>query len=90
MTVNLWLQQPMSRDEIKARYAARYANEALVEVIDEAPWVSHIANQHGVQVGAFTTAPGNKRVVIVSTLAPPWVCRSERNATVSRCAASVI
>ncbi len=68
MTVNLWLLQPMTREAIKARYEARYAGEPLVEVVDEAPWVSHIAGRHGVQIGAFTTAPGNKRVVIVSTL----------------------
>lgn len=68
MTVNLWLQQPMTRQDIKARYQARYAGEPLIEVIDEAPWVSRIAGRHGVQIGAFTTAPGNKRVVIVSTL----------------------
>lgn len=68
MTVNLWLQQPMTRQDIKARYQARYAGEPLIEVIDEAPWVSRIAGRHGVQIGAFTTAAGNKRVVIVSTL----------------------
>jgi N-acetyl-gamma-glutamyl-phosphate reductase len=68
MTVNLWLLQPMTREAIKARYEARYAGEPLVEVVDQAPWVSHIAGRHGVQIGAFTTAPGNKRVVIVSTL----------------------
>lgn len=68
MTVNLWLLQPMTREDIKARFQTRYANEPLVEVIDDAPWVSHIAGRHGVQIGAFTTAPGNKRVVIVSTL----------------------
>lgn len=68
MTVNLWLEQPMTRQDIKARYQARYAGEPLIEVIDEAPWVSRIAGRHGVQIGAFATAPGNKRVVIVSTL----------------------
>lgn len=68
MTVNLWLLQPMTREAIKARYQARYADEPLVEVVDEAPWVSHVAGRHGVQIGAFTTAPGNRRVVVVATL----------------------
>jgi N-acetyl-gamma-glutamyl-phosphate reductase len=68
MTVNLWLLQPMTRGDIKARFEARYADEPLVEVVEDAPWVSQIAGKHGVQIGAFTTAPGNKRVVIVSTL----------------------
>lgn len=68
MTVNLWLSAPMSRDAVKALYETRYAGEPLIEVIDEAPWVSRIAGRHGVQVGAFTMAPGNGRVVVVATL----------------------
>lgn len=68
MTVNLWLSTPMSRDAVKALYETRFADEPLVEVIDDAPWVSRIAGRHGVQVGAFTMAPGNGRVVVVSTL----------------------
>lgn len=68
LTANLWLQQPLAREQVLARYQARYAGEPLVEVIDEAPWVSRIVGRHGVQIGAFTMAPGNKRVVVVATL----------------------
>lgn len=68
MTVNLWLTQPVSREALKALYEARYADEPLVEVIDEAPWVSRIAGRHGAQIGGFTLAPGNSRVVLVATL----------------------
>jgi N-acetyl-gamma-glutamyl-phosphate reductase len=68
MTVNLWLQQPLTRDAIRARYAQRYADEALVHLVDEAPWVSHIAGKHHCEIGAFTVAPGGKRVVVVATL----------------------
>ncbi|KRG61859.1 N-acetyl-gamma-glutamyl-phosphate reductase [Stenotrophomonas humi] len=68
MTVNLWLQQPLKREEIVALYEQRYAGEPLVEVVDEAPWVSRIAGTHGVQIGGFTMAPGNKRVVVVATI----------------------
>lgn len=68
MTVNLWLQQPLKREEIVALYTQRYAGEPLVEVVDEAPWVSRIAGTHGVQIGGFTMAPGNKRVVVVATI----------------------
>jgi N-acetyl-gamma-glutamyl-phosphate reductase len=68
MTVNLWLTQALTLDAVKQRYRERYANEPLVEVIDEAPWVSHIAHRHGVQIGGFTVAPGGKRVVVVATL----------------------
>ncbi len=68
MTVNLWLQAPMSREAIRARYLSRYANEPLIAVRDEAPWVSKIAGRNGAIVGAFTVAPGDKRVVVVSVL----------------------
>jgi N-acetyl-gamma-glutamyl-phosphate reductase len=68
MTVNLWLTQPLTLEAVKQRYRERYANERLIDVIDDAPWVSHIANKHGVQIGGFTVAPGGKRVVVVSTL----------------------
>ncbi|MBB3802429.1 N-acetyl-gamma-glutamyl-phosphate reductase [Xanthomonas arboricola] len=68
MTVNLWLQQPLTREQIQARYAQRYADEPLIEMVEEAPWVSRIAGKHGVQIGGVTSAPGNKRVVVVATL----------------------
>ncbi|MBS0583975.1 MAG: N-acetyl-gamma-glutamyl-phosphate reductase [Proteobacteria bacterium] len=68
MTVNLWLTQPLTLEAVRARYTARYASEPLVEVIDDAPWVSHIANRHDLQIGGFTLAPGGKRVVVVATI----------------------
>lgn len=68
MTVNLWLREPMERDAIERLYRRRYAGEPLVEVVEEAPWVSRIAGRHGVQLGGFTVAPGGRRVVVVATL----------------------
>ena len=68
MTVNLWLNQVQTREQIVARFNAAYAAEPLVEVVDETPWVSRIAGRHGAQVGGFTLAPGGKRVVVVATL----------------------
>ena len=68
MTVNLWLQRPLKREEVMALYRQLYAGEALIEVVDEAPWVSRIAGTHGVQIGGFTMAADNKRVVVVATI----------------------
>jgi len=68
MTVNLWLQQPVKLEDVRALYRGRYANEPLVRVSDDAPWVSRIAGRHGVGIGGFTVAPGGKRLVVVSTL----------------------
>lgn len=68
MTVNLWLQQPMKREEIIARYREFYSDEQLVDIVDEAPWVSRIAGLHHVEIGGFSVASGGKRVVVVATL----------------------
>ena len=68
MTVNLWLSEATSEAAIKSRYREFYANEPLVRVVDDAPWVSCIANRHYAEVGGFALAPGGKRVVIVATL----------------------
>ena len=68
MTVNLWLNTVVKREDVIALYQKYYANEALIDVIDEAPWVSQIAGRHGVQIGGFDVAPGGKRVVVVATL----------------------
>ncbi|HET6913734.1 MAG TPA: N-acetyl-gamma-glutamyl-phosphate reductase [Rhodanobacteraceae bacterium] len=68
MTVNLWLREPSSAESLKTRYAARYAREPLVRIVDEPPWVSRIAGQHGVELGGFTVAQGGKRAVVVATL----------------------
>ena len=68
MTVNLWLDQPTTVENIRALYRSRYAGEPLIRILDEAPWVSRIAGHHHVEIGGFTVAPGGKRVVVVATL----------------------
>ncbi len=68
LTANLWLTEAVKPEWVRARYAQRYADEPLVEVVEAAPWVSRIAGRHGVQIGGFTVAPGGKRLVLVATL----------------------
>lgn len=68
MTVNLWLREPVRRDDVTAAYREYYAGEPLVRVVDEAPWVSAIAGRHEVEIGGFALAPGGKRVVVVATI----------------------
>ena len=68
LTANLWLREPLTVDQVRARYEQRYAGEPLVDVIDQAPWVSRIAGRHGVEIGGFAVAPGGKRLVVVATL----------------------
>src|SRR3546814_5580106 len=47
VTANLHLREPTTIDAVRARYADRYADEPLLRVDDEAPWVSRIAARHG-------------------------------------------
>ena len=68
MTVNLWLQQPVTVEAVRERYRTFYAGEPLVRIVDEAPWVSRIAGRHHAEVGGFALAPGGRRVVVVATL----------------------
>jgi len=68
VTANMHLAQPMSRDDVVARFRTRYADEPLVHVVDEAPWVSQIAGRHHAEVGGFTLSADGRRLVVVATL----------------------
>ncbi|TCV97167.1 N-acetyl-gamma-glutamyl-phosphate reductase [Luteibacter rhizovicinus] len=68
VTTNLYLARPMKRDEVVARFRGAYENEKLVRVLDDAPWVSRIANKHHAEVGAFEMSADGRRVVVVATL----------------------
>ena len=68
LTANLWLREKTTVEAIRARYRERYAGEPLVQIVDDAPWVSRIANRHHVEIGGFAVAPGGKRLVVVATL----------------------
>jgi N-acetyl-gamma-glutamyl-phosphate reductase len=67
ITANLHLSQALDRDAVRERYAARYAGEPLVRIVDDAPWVSRIANAHHVELGGFTLSDDGKRLVVVAT-----------------------
>lgn len=68
MTVNAHLREPSTLDGLRSRYDAAYASEPLVRVVDGAPWVSRIANRHGVEVGGLALSDDGCRLVVVSTL----------------------
>ncbi len=67
ITANLPLSQAFDREAIVGRYRTRYAGEPLVDVQDEAPWVSRIAGRHHVELGGFTLSPDGRRLVVVAT-----------------------
>jgi len=68
MTVNAHLRQPETIDGLRARYTAAFATEPLLRIVDEAPWVSRIANRHGVEIGGFALSDDGRRMVAVATL----------------------
>lgn len=68
MTVNLHIKMKMSLDEVLAAYRASYADEPLVALVDEAPWVSRIAGRHGAEIGGFALSADRRRVVVVATI----------------------
>lgn len=68
MTVNAHLREPTTLADLRARFASAYAAEPLVRVVDEAPWVSRIANRHGAEIGGLALSADGRRAVIVATL----------------------
>ena len=68
ITANLHLARRVDREEVAARYRERYADEPMVRLLDEAPWVSAIAGRHHVEIGGLTLSADGRRLVVVATL----------------------
>jgi N-acetyl-gamma-glutamyl-phosphate reductase len=68
LTVNMHLCKEMTLEAVRARYRAFHAGEALVRILDDAPWVGAIAGRHHAEIGGFALAPDGRRVVVVATL----------------------
>ena len=67
ITANLHLRTAFARDAVVARYREAYAGEPLVQVLDDAPWVSRIAGRQHVELGGFTLSEDGHRLVVVAT-----------------------
>lgn len=68
ITANMVLSEAFDLDGVRRVYREHYADEPLVHVQDEAPWVSRIACRHHVDIGGFTLSGDGRRLVAVSTL----------------------
>jgi N-acetyl-gamma-glutamyl-phosphate reductase len=68
VTTNLYLARALKREDVLARFRHAYEGERLVQVVDEAPWVSRIAGRHHAEIGGFALSADGKRVVVVATL----------------------
>lgn len=67
ITANMPLSRSVARGDVVERYRARYVDEPLVRIQDEAPWVSRIAGRHHVEIGGFTISGDGRRLVTVAT-----------------------
>src|SRR3546814_15996847 len=65
ITANLHLSRPFALGEVPARYRQRYANEPLVRVLDEAPWVSNITGRPPYEIGGFNLSEDGRRLCVV-------------------------
>ncbi|MGH6719476.1 MAG: N-acetyl-gamma-glutamyl-phosphate reductase [Alphaproteobacteria bacterium] len=68
VTANMTLSEPWLLADVRHRYCGMYADEPLFAMRDAAPWVSHVAGVHGVQLGGFSIADEGKRLVVVAVL----------------------
>jgi N-acetyl-gamma-glutamyl-phosphate reductase len=68
VTASIPLRGVWSHETVRERYRAAYDAEPLVDVVEEAPWVSRIAGRHGAQVGGFAVSEDGRRVVVVAVL----------------------
>ena len=72
LTVQMTLDEGngLTVDELRETYTDYYANEPLVQVLDD-PQVAHNAGQHRAAVGNFTVGGGNNsntHVVVTATI----------------------
>ncbi|MBA3486325.1 MAG: N-acetyl-gamma-glutamyl-phosphate reductase [Lysobacter sp.] len=68
ITANLHLSRSFDRDEVQARYRLRYRDEPLVQVQDDAPWVSAVARRNHAALGGFSLSADGRRLVVIATL----------------------
>lgn len=69
LTVHAPLASPMDGvAELRALFRDAYADEPLLRVRDDPPWVSRIAGRHHAEIGGFALGDDGRRAVLVVTL----------------------
>ena len=67
-TTHLTLEAPVTPAEVAQAYAAAYADEALIRVMDGIPEVRNGALQPGAVIGGFALDESGRKLVVVSAL----------------------
>jgi N-acetyl-gamma-glutamyl-phosphate reductase/acetylglutamate kinase len=68
LTFNVPLNTSISAEDVKEIYQECYKGEKLVIITEECPEVRDISGKHHVEIGGFTMAPKNDRVVFTGTI----------------------
>jgi len=68
LTVSMRLREPLSREEVLARYVERYESEPMVRVVADVPEVKDAAGRHFVTLGGFAVDAAERHLVVVATL----------------------
>jgi N-acetyl-gamma-glutamyl-phosphate reductase len=58
----------MILEDLRRRFREFYAGEALVQVQDDAPWVTTVAGTPQAVIGGFTLGDSGRRLVLVAVL----------------------
>jgi N-acetyl-gamma-glutamyl-phosphate reductase len=68
ITANLTLGEALTLEQVRRIYRDFYAGEPLIELQDEAPWISAVAGRPGAMLGGFTLSADGRRLVVVCVL----------------------
>lgn len=68
VTCNMHLDRAVNVAEVRDAYRLHYTGSPLVQVQEDAPWVSEIAGRPGAVVGGFTPSEDGRRLVVVAVL----------------------
>lgn len=68
LTLSVQLGRPKSAEQIRARFEEAYADEPLVELVDDIPLVKDNAGEHAVRIGGISVDENGEHLVLVVTL----------------------
>jgi N-acetyl-gamma-glutamyl-phosphate reductase len=68
LTLSVQLGRPKSAEQIRALFEETYADEPLVELVDDIPLVKDNAGEHSVRIGGISVDDNGEHLVVVVTL----------------------
>jgi N-acetyl-gamma-glutamyl-phosphate reductase len=68
LTISVQLARPHSTEQIRKRFADFYADEPLIELLDEIPLVKDNAGKHALRIGGIEVDQPGEHLVLVVTL----------------------